>query len=160
MNTDPHARPRRTTSKRKGPKTWAAARAMYQAGWTAGAVAERFDVGIANIYRRSAKEGWRKDDGPDEPGEWSPDMQPGDEEAVDVRVVARAAIGQAVKLVRLGQFARAAEAAKAAEMIGRLAERLPDPAVVDAAHDAAVMEELRRKIMALSLREVAGEAIA
>lgn len=152
MDTDLHTKSRRMTSKRRGPKTWAAARALYQAGWTARAVADRFDLGIGNLYRRSAKEGWRKDDMPDEPGDWSIDMAPGDEEAVDVRVVARAAIGQAVKLVRLGQFGRAAEAAKAAEMIGRLVERMPDPTVVDAANDAAVMDDLRRKIMALGQR--------
>jgi len=150
MDIDLTPKTRRLTSKRKGPRTWAAIRALYQAGWTARALAERFDVGVANIYRRSAAEGWRKDDLPDEPGDWSIEMEPGDEEAVDVRVVARAAIGQAVKLVRLGQFGRAAEAAKAAEMIGRLAQRMPDPAVVDADRDAAVMDDLRRKILALA----------
>jgi len=129
---------------------------MYQAGWTARAVAEKFDLGIDNVYRRSARQGWRKVDLPDEPGDWSVDMEPGDDEVVDVRMVARAAIGQAVRLVRLGQFARAAEAAKAADMIGRLAERIPDPAVVDAARDAAVMTELRRKILALA--QASGEA--
>ncbi len=154
METDLQTKHRRPTNKRRGPKTWAAAREMYQAGWTARTIAERLDLGIANIYRRSTREGWRKDDMPDEPGDWSADMEPGDEEAVDIRVVARAAIGQAVKLVRLGQFGRAAEAAKAAEMIGKLADRIPDPAVTN----GVVLEDLRRKIEALSLSLMEADA--
>ena len=149
MKTNLPAQPR-LICKRKGPKTWEGVRALYQAGWTASAVAERFGVGVANIYRRSAAEGWRKDDVPDEPEDWLHEIEPGDDEVVDVRVIARAAIGHAVKLVRMGQFGRAAAAAKAAEMIGRLVERLPDPAVLDVDRDAGEMDDLRRKILALA----------
>ena len=129
---------------------------MYQAGATARVVAETFDLGVANVYRRMAKEGWRKCDLPDEPPMPPAEIDPGEHAVVDVRGVARAAIIQALKLVRLGQFARASEAARAAEMIGRLASLLPEAAVAE----AAVLDDLRRKILALGLahEQTVGEA--
>lgn len=132
---------------------------MYEAGWTAKAVAERLDLGVGNIYRRSAAEGWRKSDLPDDPPALPTDMaaddrKPGAGEAVDAHGVARAAMGQAARLVRLGQFARATEAARAADMIGRLADRIPDPGPAD----AIVMEDLRDRIAALSLDLLNGDA--
>lgn len=153
------------TSRRRGPKTWAAARAMYQAGWTARAVAEKFDLGVTNVYRRSAKEGWRKDDLPDEPGDWAADLDLdlgpgldldqvlGEAADTDVRAVARAAMTKAIKLLQVGQFGRAAEAVKVADMIGRLAERLPDPAQTAGADDPAAIEALRARILALGRRQ-------
>jgi hypothetical protein len=152
---------RRLTSRRKGPKTWAAARAMYEAGWTAKVVAERLDLGVGNIYRRSAAEGWRKSDLPDDPPAFPTEMalddnEPGAGEAVDARGVARAAMSQAARLVRLGQFTRAAEAARAADMIGRLADRIPDPGPAD----AIVMEDLRDRIAALGRDLLKGDTPA
>ncbi len=122
---------------------------MYQAGATAPAVAEAHDLGVSNVYRRARQEGWRKRDLPDEPPTPPAEADPEEDAVVDVRGVARAAIGQALKLVRLGQFARASEAARAAEMIGRLVALLPEPAMADATDEAAVLDALRRKILAL-----------
>lgn len=138
---------------------------MYQAGATARVVAETFDLGVSNVYRRAAREGWRKCDLPDAPPTPPTEAEPGEDAVVDVRDAARAAIGQALKLVRLGQFARASEAARAAGMIGRLATLLPDPAVAEATNEAAVLDELRRKILALgqapgqTLGQSPGEAV-
>ena len=161
MTEQPPTKPKRSPYKIRGEKTWLAALTMYQQGASARLVAETFDVSEANIRRRAANGGWRKRDLPDTPApvpEWSTvaiaggSVDPtvdGDGGAADVRAAARAGFDQAVSLLAKGQFTRAAEAAKAAEMIGRLAERLPDPAIVDAANDAAVMDDLRRRILAM-----------
>jgi hypothetical protein len=143
---------RATAYKIRGPNTWAAAREMFQAGAAASVVAETFDVGISNLHRRAREEGWRKRDLPDLPDRPS---VPGEESAaagalpVDVRGAAVAAMSQAARLMTQGQFARATEAMKAAEMFGKLAERLPVSPVAEA-DDATVLDDLRRKIIALS----------
>lgn len=138
---------------------------MYEAGWTAKVVAERFDLGRANVYRRSTREGWRKCDLPDDPPTLPTEIGLDDfglsagldtGEALDVKGVARAAMVQAARLVRLGQFTRAAEAARAADMIGRLADRIPDPGPAD----AIVLEELRDRIAALGLDLLKGDTEA
>jgi transposase-like protein len=45
--------------------TWQAVRRAWEAGETAASVARRFDVGLANLWRRRACEGWERGRGPD-----------------------------------------------------------------------------------------------
>ncbi|WP_157072487.1 hypothetical protein [Brevundimonas bacteroides] len=45
--------------------TWQAVRRAWEAGETAASVARRFDVGLANLWRRRASEGWERGRGPD-----------------------------------------------------------------------------------------------
>jgi transposase-like protein len=46
-------------------ETWQAVRRAWEAGETAASVARRFDVGLANLWRRRAAEGWERGRGPD-----------------------------------------------------------------------------------------------
>lgn len=54
--------------------TWEAVRRAWEAGETAASVARRFDVGLANLWRRRAAEGWERgreaDPAPEPPQGW------------------------------------------------------------------------------------------
>lgn len=54
-------RPRKIRSE----DTWQAVRRAWEAGETAASVARRFDVGLDNLWRRRASEGWRRREAPD-----------------------------------------------------------------------------------------------
>ncbi len=47
--------------------TWQAVRQAWEAGETAASLARRFDVGLANLWRRRASEGWERRREPDRP---------------------------------------------------------------------------------------------
>jgi hypothetical protein len=48
------------TRKYRGPETWARVRERYLAGEPAPALAIEFDVGLGNLRRRAAEEGWTR----------------------------------------------------------------------------------------------------
>lgn len=125
-------------------------RDAYLGGMSARECAAVFDVGEGALRRRARLGGWRRRDLPDVPPtlEGSITSDEAGVIPVDGRTAARAAMDHAVILIRKGQFTRAAEAMKAAELMGRVAERLPDPAV-ETETDAAAIEALHRKIAAL-----------
>lgn len=149
-----------------GPGTWALIRRRYLDGETARALADVFGCSLATIYRRARLEGWSRHavakalDGiaPDariDRGAAQPD---GAEAALEPRVAARRALDQAMRLLLLGQTAKAAEAARVAEVMARTADRLegragaPDPQ----ADDQGALEAVRRRVLALC-REEAGD---
>ncbi len=47
-------------AKIRSPQTWAAVRRGWERGETAASLARRYDVGLANLWRRRASEGWRR----------------------------------------------------------------------------------------------------
>lgn len=44
----------------RGEETWEDVRRAWEAGETGASVARRFDVGLANVWRRRASEGWER----------------------------------------------------------------------------------------------------
>ena len=44
----------------RGPETWSEIRRAWERGETAASLALRYDVGLANLWRRRAAEGWRR----------------------------------------------------------------------------------------------------
>ncbi|WP_162998088.1 hypothetical protein [Brevundimonas lutea] len=51
--------------KRRDAETWEAVRRAWEGGETAASCARRFDVGMANLWRRRAAEGWGRGRAPD-----------------------------------------------------------------------------------------------
>lgn len=85
------------TRKFRSWETWAAARRAWEAGETAASVARRFDVGLANLWRRRAAEGWSRrevdDPAPEPPEGWDlyaeRQLQAFDRYLADVRELAQ-----------------------------------------------------------------------
>ncbi|MFT4956250.1 MAG: hypothetical protein ACI8U3_002655 [Brevundimonas sp.] len=57
---DPYDRPARKPPKIRSEDTWAEVRRGWEQGETAASLAQRYDVGLANLWRRRASEGWRR----------------------------------------------------------------------------------------------------
>lgn len=152
---DDVSRPRRRpVYKIRSARVWALIRARYLAGETAPRLAEIFDVTEANLRKKAWKEGWCKRDLPDP----SPSIDPVPTGPIpeDARSAARAAVDEAVRLMGCGQYERATQAARLAEMLGRASERLADAEPGDGVDDEATLDELRRKV--LGLCEAGGSA--
>jgi hypothetical protein len=58
----------------RSEETWAEVRRAWEAGETAASAAERYDVGLANLWRRRASERWRR--GPGMRGDCDPSPIP------------------------------------------------------------------------------------
>ena len=62
------------TRKLRSHETWRAVRRAWEAGETGASLARRFDVGLANLWRRRASEGWERgreaDPDPEPPEGW------------------------------------------------------------------------------------------
>ena len=54
-----------TTRKLRDYDTWGEVRRAWEAGETGASLARRYDVGLANLWRRRASEGWVRRKGPD-----------------------------------------------------------------------------------------------
>ena len=54
-----------TTRKLRDHDTWGEVRRAWEAGETGASLARRYDVGLANLWRRRASEGWVRRKGPD-----------------------------------------------------------------------------------------------
>lgn len=60
--------PRWNHAKIRSEETWAEIRRAWEGGETGASVARRYDVGLANLWRRRASEGWDRDrHRPDDP---------------------------------------------------------------------------------------------
>ena len=57
--------PRWKEPKIRSEETWAEIRRAWEGGETGASVARRYDVGLANLWRRRASEGWERDRGED-----------------------------------------------------------------------------------------------
>jgi len=64
----------RPARKVRSEDTWWAVRRAWEAGETAASLAQRYDVGLANLWRRRASEGWKRrvtaDPDPEPPEGW------------------------------------------------------------------------------------------
>jgi len=62
------------TRKLRSEDTWRAVRRAWEAGETAASLAQRYDVGLANLWRRRASEAWKRrltaDPDPEPPEGW------------------------------------------------------------------------------------------
>ena len=70
MATDPDAgtadaAPMYRVRKLRSDETWAEVRRAWEAGETAALLARRYDVGLDNLWRRRASEGWERRRGAD-----------------------------------------------------------------------------------------------
>lgn len=135
--------------KYRGPEVWARVRLAYEAGESGPSVAQRFDVGLANLRRKCRREGWsrrhqaeRSDralpveqpvaadlerDPPDGAeggaGMGADDADPGDAlSRIDPLAVRRRALARADALLAGGRAAEALAQLKAAEALSRLGE--------------------------------------
>lgn len=155
-------RPRRNPCRKRGARAWALIRARYLAGESAPWLAEVFDVTEAAIRQRIRREGWSKaslaeaeEAGLPEPDEAPAAVAtPAEDEAgagLDPKAAARAALEEAVRLMRGGRMAAAAEAARVADVMARAAARLDGDGAVDPGEpDEAAFEAVRRKVLGLT----------
>lgn len=56
-----------SSRKIRSDDTWAEVRRAWEGGETGASLARRYDVGLANLWRRRASEGWRRQDGENDP---------------------------------------------------------------------------------------------
>lgn len=176
LPASPH---RRAPYRIRGTRVWACLRARYLAGESAPTLAVAFDVSVYAIRRRITREGWSKRGlaeaeeaaCPDVGAEASappplrgpPPHGHGEEThfetraegdplpLLEPRAAARAALDEAVRLLRIGRLGAAEAAARVADVMGRAAARLEaaEPAAVEAGVDEAAFEAVRRKVLGL-----------
>lgn len=142
-----------------GPDVWALARAAYLAGDSAPAVSERLGMSEAAIRKRIWLEGWTKRSAvaaqdaailADATAETEAQAAREAEAPMAPRDAARAALTEAVKLMRAGRMAEALSAARVAEVVGRAAGRLPaspEASQGEDGDDEAAFEAVRRKVL-------------
>jgi len=160
MSRSDHSRPRKSYVYH-GPNTWAVIRTRYLDGESARSLAETFGGSEAAIRKRIQREGWGKKAAalardalvPAAVGRPAAAPDEGEAEALfnlEPRAAARRVLDQAMRLLLLGQTAKAAEAARIAELMARTAERLAGSAPADVEpDDAAELEAVRRKVAAM-----------
>ncbi|MGZ9098648.1 MAG: hypothetical protein ACXW3O_03005 [Brevundimonas sp.] len=121
--------------KYRGPEVWARVRQAYEAGESGPSVAQRFDVGLANLRKKCRREGWsrrhqaeRSDR--DLPGE-KPAVAPGRAEPgpVDRQAALAACLDHAAAAMARGEGPAALAALKAARAYTELTGQLRDPEV-------------------------------
>ena len=159
-----------------GPRTWAIIRARYLRGETGRGLAETFGCSLAVIRKRAWSEGWTKraqalavdDLEPAPPPTLAEEIGAGPGVApatatdaagpllagtlVDMEpsAAARRALDQAMRMLLLGQTAKAADAPRVADLMTRTAERLSAGATMSAEpDDAAALGAVRRKVAAM-----------
>lgn len=166
-----------------GPEVWAVVREAYLAGESCAALADRFGMSQAAIRRRIWLEGWTKrsvvaardaallaDVAAQAVRAADVEAQVASEAPMEPLTAARAALDEAVKLIRMGRMSEAAGAARAADVVARAAGRLgggadplrpamrglPPPAAEDV-DDEAAFEAVRRKVLGQGLAPRADE---
>lgn len=144
-----------------GPRVWATIRRRYLDGESARALAEEFGCSQAAIRKRIRREGWGKKAAALAADALEPavvDVVPAAVDApraeggfeLDPRAAARRALEQATRLLLQGQSARAAEAARTAELMARAADRLAGSEAAGAEpDDAAELEAVRARVAAM-----------
>ncbi|WP_298747490.1 hypothetical protein [uncultured Brevundimonas sp.] len=124
-----------------GPTEYAIRSRITREGWTKRSLAEAKSAGIVAAARADREAGVAALAGP--AGADGP-------EALDPRAAARAALDEAVRLMRRGRMAAAAEAARVADVMARAAARLDGDASADPGEpDEAAYEAVRRKVLGL-----------
>ncbi|MGZ9098887.1 MAG: hypothetical protein ACXW3O_04215, partial [Brevundimonas sp.] len=131
--------------KYRGPEVWARVRQAYEAGESGPSVAQRFDIGLANLRKKCRLEGWsrrhqaeRSDR--DLPGERiagpAAAGAPGTERPVDRQAALAACLDHAAAAMARGEGQAALAALKAARAYTELTGQLRDPAAEEAADEA------------------------
>ncbi|GAW42241.1 hypothetical protein SH203_02657 [Brevundimonas sp. SH203] len=150
--------------KYRGPEVWKRVREAYEAGESGKSVARRFDVGLANLRKKSRREGWsRKDtaarlDRELEPAR--PDPTPTDAAPappVDPRKAVEEAMQRAGGLLVQGRGGEAQVLVRSAEALARLADRA-EPARAAEADDEARSEDDLARLIAQRDADIIAEA--
>ena len=160
--TDPHRR-RRNPYRIRSPRIWALVRMRYLRGESAPRLAEAFGVTEYAIRRRIAREGWSKRALAEaeaacmpEPEEVEAELEAAEAAGeaedwqVDPMAAARAALGRAARLMRKGEVAGAAAAARVADVMARAAARLEGDGGAGEEPDEQAFEAVRRKVLGLN----------
>lgn len=119
----------RSPPKIRSPETWRQVREAWEAGESGSSCARRFDVGLANLWRRRDAEGWTRPEpetvAPLEPapaptprGEAAADARP--EIEIGPREAVERAMTQAAILMAAGRGTEAGSLLRAAESLGRM----------------------------------------
>ena len=158
--------------KYRGPEVWKRVRAAYEAGESGASVARRFDVGLANLRKKSQREGWsRKDvasrlDRELEPARTGPTPGPTLEPTpadiapappVDPRKAVEEAMQRAGGLLVQGRGEEAQVLVRSAEALARLADRA-EPAKAAQGDDEALSEDDLAQLIAQRDADIIGEA--
>jgi hypothetical protein len=133
-------------------RVWARARQAYLDGDSARLVSERFGPTVYAVRRRISREGWTKRSLLVAQEAALPELDAEETAAApsDPRAAARAALDEAVRLMRLGRTAAAMEAARVADVMARAAARLDggsEGAVAEPEDDEAAFEAVRTKVL-------------
>lgn len=165
MKISPTPKPKRSRRPYQyhGPEVWALARAAYLAGESAPSISQRLGMGVDAIRQRITREGWTKrsvmtarDAEILAAAEAEAEMRAAREaEAsapMEPQAAARAALDEAVRLMRSGRTSEALAAARAAEAVARAAERLGGdvrslPPAEEDLDDETAFELVRRKVL-------------
>lgn len=120
--------------KYRGPEVWARVRLAYEAGESGPSVAQRFDIGLANLRKKCRLEGWSRR----HQAERSDRELPGEriavardlaeEGPVDRQAALAACLDHAAAAMARGEGAAALAALKAARAYTELTGQLRDPA--------------------------------
>ncbi len=120
--------------KYRGPEVWRRARAAYEEGQTGPEVARRYDVGLANLRKKAAREGWSRSHQaaaadrallhPSAP----PQAAPAPEAPTRPAAAVAAAVARASSALAGGRAAEAAGLLRAAGSLARLTGDSPDGA--------------------------------
>lgn len=134
-------------------RVWARARQAYLDGDSARLVSERFGPTEYAIRGRISREGWTKRSLLVDQEAALPELDADESAAAapsDPRAAARAALDEAVRLMRLGRTAAAMEAARVADVMSRAAARLDggsEGAGAEPEDDEAAFEAVRTKVL-------------
>lgn len=173
MKINTAARPKRSRSAYSyhSPALWDRIRREYLDGASAPALAEKYGVSQHTIRARANRHGWTKrsvvavrdgeilaridaEAAATAAAASAVEAEIADEIAggtpMPPQEAARAALDEAVKLIRQGRPVEALSVARAAEAVGRAAERLPaspTASQTEGIDDAAAFEAVRRKVL-------------
>ena len=119
-----------------GPEVWALARAAYLAGESAASLSERLGLGVPAIRQRIRREGWTKrslvpardaailaEAAAEAEARAVREAEADGLESMEPRAAARAALDEAVRLMRGGRTSEALATARVAEVVGRATGR-------------------------------------
>jgi hypothetical protein len=151
--------------KYRGPEVWARVRLAYEAGESGPSVAQRFDVGLANIRKKSRQEGWSRRHQAERsdralPAPAAGAAPPGPVETPPAPEIRRRALDRAAALLAEGRAAEALTQLKAAEALARLdaAEALATPEPSEAEYE--VVRVKAGQIIEVRATELAHEMLA
>lgn len=124
-------------AKIRSDETWAAVRRGWEAGETGASLAHRYDVGLANLWRRRASEGWRRRRGEDPSPEPAEGWERHAERALaafELRLAETRALAEVLAEAMQGGALESVPLWHAGFVLGRRAERLgPEAAARDRA---------------------------